>query len=218
MSTEEPRALIERLASERGDDFAALSRLIGRNAAYIQQFIRRGTPARLREEDRRTLAEHFGIDESLLGGIGYPARKYLDVAMVPVRQYDAAASAGPGAHADEDRVLAAVDLPERWARRLAGGDPSMLSIIAVRGDSMAPTLADGDDLLVNRADASDRLRDGVYVLRVDDALVVKRIAINPASRRFTIRSDNPGYPDWPDCRPGDVEVIGRVVWAGRRFA
>ena len=47
------RAALERLIEERGEDYAALSRLIGRNAAYIQQFIKRGTPKRLSEEDRR---------------------------------------------------------------------------------------------------------------------------------------------------------------------
>ena len=32
----------------------------------------------------------------------------------------------------------------------------------------------GDDILVDLGDAAERLRDGIYVLRVDDALVVKR--------------------------------------------
>jgi phage repressor protein C with HTH and peptisase S24 domain len=103
-------------------------------------------------------------------------------------------------------------------RKLAGGDPARLSIITVDGDSMEPTLSDGDEILVSREDGGERLRDGIYVLRVDDALIVKRIAMNPASRRFTIKSDNEDYSDWPDCDPADVEIIGRVVWAGRRVA
>ena len=40
---------------------------------------------------------------------------------------------------------------------------------------MAPTLSAGDDILVDLADAADRLHDGIYVLRVDDALLVKRL-------------------------------------------
>ena len=44
MADESPRSALERLAKDRGDDFASLSRLIGRNSAYIQQFIKRGTP------------------------------------------------------------------------------------------------------------------------------------------------------------------------------
>jgi phage repressor protein C with HTH and peptisase S24 domain len=82
---------------------------------------------------------------------------------------------------------------------------------------MSPTLAHGDDILVDRSDAGDRLRDGIYVLRVEDALIVKRLAMHPAGRRFTIRSDNRDYPDWADCDPATIEVIGRVIWAGRRL-
>ena len=63
----------------------------------------------------------------------------------------------------------------------------------------------------------DRLRDGIYVLRVDDALVVKRIALHPVTRRLTVQSDNPAYPDWPDCGMDDINSIGRVIWAGRKI-
>lgn len=48
---EDGRAALERLIEERGEDYAGLSRLIGRNPAYVQQFIKRGTPRRLAEED-----------------------------------------------------------------------------------------------------------------------------------------------------------------------
>lgn len=224
MDQEDPRAVLERLARERGDDYSSLSRLIGRNAAYIQQFIKRGTPRRLAEDDRAILAEYFGVDEGLLGA---PLGKGSAVAasnaatadeMVAVRQFAVGASAGPGALPGEEEELSRIAFPKRWLRKLAGGDPAQLSIITVDGDSMEPTLSDGDEILVSREDGADRLRDGIYVLRVDDALIVKRIAMNPASRRFTIKSDNEGYPDWPDCDPGDVEIIGRVVWAGRRVA
>ena len=59
---------IERLCAERGEDFAGLSRMLGRNPAYIQQFVRRGVPKRLKEAERRKLARYFAISESLLGG------------------------------------------------------------------------------------------------------------------------------------------------------
>ena len=64
----DPRVVLERLCAERGEDFAGLSRMLGRNAAYIQQFVRRGVPKRLKEEERRKLARYFSISEALLGG------------------------------------------------------------------------------------------------------------------------------------------------------
>ena len=81
---------------------------------------------------------------------------------------------------------------------------------------MAPTLNAGDDILVDLGDSGERLRDGIYVLRVDDALVVKRIALNPMGRRVTVQSDNPAYSDWPDLGIGELNCIGRVIWAGRK--
>lgn len=220
-----PRLFLERLARERGDDYSALSRLIGRNAAYIQQFIKRGTPKRLAERDRRVLAEYYAVDEQMLGA---PAEKQSrknpatgiipGVEMVAVSQYAVNASAGPGALTEEEQELSQIAFPARWLRKLAGGDPAQLSIITVSGDSMEPSLSDGDEILVSSGDGAERLRDGIYVLRVDNALIVKRIAMNPANRRFTIKSDNADYPDWPDCDLASVEVIGRVIWAGRRFA
>ena len=56
------RANLDRLIRERGADFASLSRLLNRNAAYVQQYIRRKIPRKLDEDDRRTLAEYFGDD------------------------------------------------------------------------------------------------------------------------------------------------------------
>src|SRR4051795_12054235 len=64
----DPRNVLERLCVERGEDFAGLSRMLGRNPAYIQQFVRRGVPKRLKEEERRKLARYFSISETLLGG------------------------------------------------------------------------------------------------------------------------------------------------------
>lgn len=40
---------------------------IGRNPAFLQQFLERGSPRRLGELDRLHLAMHLGIDERRLG-------------------------------------------------------------------------------------------------------------------------------------------------------
>jgi phage repressor protein C with HTH and peptisase S24 domain len=136
------------------------------------------------------------------------------VVMVPRLQIGA--SAGPGALVDDETPLSQIGFEERWIRSL-GTNAGALSVIQVAGDSMVPTLGDGDDILVDRGDGGDRLRDGIYVLRLDDVLMVKRLAINPVSRRMGIHSDNAAYPSWPDCDSAQIDVIGRVVWVGRRL-
>ncbi len=221
------RATLDALIRSRGEDYASLSRLLGRNAAYIQQFIRRGTPRKLDEEDRRTLARYFGIDEAALGGppslqVTQPARQKgrREAGFVRIPRLAVGASAGPGAVDPDERDVGSFVFDDTYLRAL-GVNAANLSAIGVSGDSMAPTLGDGDDILVDRGDAADRLRDGIYVLRFDEAVSVKRIAVGPqlaggVGRRFDVLSDNPAYRPWSDCDPARIEIIGRVVWVGRR--
>ena len=67
ISPEQVRATLARLAADHNESYAGLSRLVGRNPAYIQQFVERGTPKRLPEDVRLTLAKYFQIDERELG-------------------------------------------------------------------------------------------------------------------------------------------------------
>jgi len=210
----DPRLALERLCAERGEDFAGLSKMLGRNSAYVQQFVRRGVPRRLHEEDRRRLARYFAVPESLLGG---PPDQPADPdGLVRINRHPVSVSAGPGAIVSEERGRAYFGFDERWLKGLTQSPPGSLSIVRVEGDSMAPTLSAGDDILVDLGDATGRLRDGIYVLRVDDAVVVKRIALHPMGRRVTVQSDNPAYPDWPDFSIDEINCIGRVIWAGRK--
>ena len=221
------RKRLDELISARGEDYASLSRMLGRNPTYIQQFVKRGVPRRLNEDDRRKLARHLGVAERLLGGpadapgvrsIGQrgdgaaPPDDYVLIATL-----DIGASAGSGAIADSENPIATLAFQSAWVRTIASGRPEALSVIHVEGDSMLPTLADGDQIVVD-TDDRERLRDGIYVLRTDDALLVKRLGVNPATRRLSIKSDNPAYPSWDDCDPATVAVIGRVVWVGRRLS
>jgi phage repressor protein C with HTH and peptisase S24 domain len=206
------RANLERLIVERGEDYAGLSRVIERNPSYVQQYIKRGTPRQLAEKDRRALADYFRIDEALLGG---PAAAGREADLIGVARLDVGASAGAGAVGDQERALGRIGFDRQWLRRLGVGRGRQLSVIRVEGDSMAPTLADGDEILVDHEDGGGRLRDGIYVLRIEDALVVKRVAVSPSG--VSVRGDNPAYPGWPQCDPAAIDLVGRVAWFGRRL-
>ena len=211
---EDPRMALRRLIEERGEDYAGLSRLLGRNAAYIQQYIKRGIPRKLAEEDRRVLARYFGVPETILGGPDPAASAPAGLVTIP--QLDVRASAGAGALPADEAARGHLAFDQKWLRRIAG-DPKQLSMIRVEGDSMLPALSDGDEILVDRGDSGARLRDGIYVLRMEGALIVKRLSLNPAARRIAVTSDNPAYPSWPDCDPGSVDIVGRVIWVGRKL-
>ncbi len=216
MKSLDPREYLLALSEQRNVSLAALSGLIGRNPTYLQQFVRKGSPRKLEENDRRTLAKFFGVAESELGapeGIypvrmpGVPRGDWVDVPRLPL-----GASAGPGALAAEEAPIGAFRFASRWLRG-QGFDPAMLSAIAVAGDSMEPTLRDGDEILVDRTPRG--LRDGIHVVRLDDALLVKRLDTGRPGR-VALVSDNPAYRTI-ELGPGELEVIGRVVWKSGRL-
>ena len=205
------RQALDELIQQRGHSYSSVSRLLGRNAAYIQQYIRRGSPRQLEERDRTMLAQFFGVDEKVLGA---PIRNSV-VEFVQVPMLNVEASAGHGALAGLEAKWAQFGFDETWLRRLSISKATSLSIIRVQGDSMEETLHDGDEVMVDLGDGQARLRDGIYVLRMDGALNVKRLAIEPQGRRVSVLSDNPAYPSWRGLERRTIDIVGRVRWFGR---
>jgi hypothetical protein len=60
------RKVLSDLIAANGESYLSISILLGRNHAYVQQFIKRGSPRKLDEDDRHFLAVHFNVDEKLL--------------------------------------------------------------------------------------------------------------------------------------------------------
>ncbi|WP_333605547.1 S24 family peptidase [Novosphingobium sp.] len=210
-----PQRLLE-LADERRVSLAALSRMIGKNASYLQQFVRKGSPRKLEEVDRGMLARFFGVDEVELGREKENSFEntsfdrggdWFDVPRLTI-----GASAGVGVRPEDEQVFGTIRFSLHWLRGM-GLQVDMLSAIAVTGDSMEPTLRDGDEILVDRTPRP--LRDGIHVVRLEDNLLVKRIDAGRPGL-VVLLSDNPAYRSI-ECRPDEVQVIGRVVWKGGRI-
>ena len=207
----DPREKLFELARERGNSLAALSRMLGRNASYLQQYITKGSPRKLEEVDRRRLAQFFGVAEAELGA---PEEKSLAAAgdWVDVPRLPLEASAGPGAVGAEELPFDAFRFSRRWLRE-QGLDPAMLSSIRVMGESMDPLLRDGDEILVDRTPRP--FREGVHVVRLGEALHVKLLQAVPPDRLRLI-SKNAAYEP-VEVAMSDVDVVGRVVWKGGRL-
>jgi|SRR5690242_6142530 len=206
MAPSDSRAALAALITRSGTSRAALSRLLGRNPAYVQQFIARGSPRRLEERDRKLLAAYFGVAETELG-----AEADASPAAIPVPRLDIAASAGPGALVDAEPRLATLGLDPALLGRLSAR-PRDLSLIRAAGDSMAPTILDGDELLVDRGDRRVGSSGAIFVLRYDGTLLVKRVSRHTGGYR--IASDNPAHAPFTT---NAIELIGRVVWLSRAF-
>ena len=217
MIVADSRTRLMELVEAQGVSLSGLSALLGRNPSYLQQFVRKGSPRKLEEGDRRTLARFFGIDEAELGGAGdgggaeYHGQRRVPGEWADVPRLPLGASAGPGAVAGGELPVGQLRFSGRWLKA-NGLNAAMLSVIEVEGDSMAPTLRDGDEILVDRTPRP--LRAGIHVLRLDDVLLVKRV--ERAGDSLRLISDNRAYPEI-ERGAGEVEIVGRVVWKGGRL-
>ncbi|MEM8715608.1 MAG: S24 family peptidase, partial [Cyanobacteria bacterium P01_G01_bin.4] len=111
--------------------------------------------------------------------------------------------------AREEDVREVVAFDRQWLRSKLGTNPSQLTLVTVSGDSMAPTLMDGDTIFVDRQ--VNELRDGIYVFQMNGDLLVKRLQKLPGSL-ISVISDNPKFQtftvDMNDC-DNQIAIVGR---------
>lgn len=130
--------------------------------------------------------------------------------LVPL--YEAVASAGPGTVGNGDGVVAMMAFRRQWLQSI-GLRPKNLAMLHAHGDSMWPTISDGDVLLM---DVTLNTPDGgIYVVRIGEELRAKRLQrlIDGSVR---VSSDNKIYADEViDASDlGQLSVLGRVIWVG----
>ena len=131
--------------------------------------------------------------------------------------YDVALSAGHGAWADDIPPKSTLAFRRDWLEAFVTTDFNNLSVVMVKGDSMAGVLNDKDAILVDhsRTEASD----GLYALRIGNEIFVKRVQRLPHA--LLVTSENPQYKPFEvplqngDSSDSSVSIIGKVVWLGR---
>lgn len=104
-----------------------------------------------------------------------------------------------------------------WIQDRLGAKPEDLRMIFIAGDSMEPTLCQGDMILVDITKKNPS-PPGIFVLFDGLGLVAKRIEFLSHSRPPSIRilSDNPQYLPY-ERHIAETEIIGRVVWFAREI-
>lgn len=104
---------------------------------------------------------------------------------------------------------------EDWIRNVLRTLPKNMVQVLVTGDSMEPTLSDGDIVLVDTSDM--RLGfNGLYVLQYQDTIQVKRL--QKQTDTVLILSDNSVYSTETIeiDRVDDLNIVGRVRWRGKK--
>ena len=127
-----------------------------------------------------------------------------------VPKLEVKAAAGHGATVSDERPVGMLAFRREWMRK-RNIQPGRVSAIEVSGDSMEPSLRDGDTILIDHTRNQVR-RGAVVAARVSDDLFVKRLEQTPDDKWILV-SDNHEYA--PVALTKDGAVIGEVVWRGR---
>jgi len=118
-------------------------------------------------------------------------------------------------HAEDEQASKLYHFRLSWIEDELGANPKNLRILRVTGDSMVPTLHDGDTILVDMERKSP-YPPGLFVLHDGMGLMAKRIEHIPSSDppRIRVTSDNPNYSPY-SCLLDEVNIVGRIRWYGR---
>lgn len=134
-----------------------------------------------------------------------------DYVLIPVMQ--GKISAGGGLVPDNNVEMSCA-FQKNWIARI--GDPKNMSMIRIRGDSMAPNLLDGDMVLVNHNIKAVSVDGGIYAITFQDEIMIKKIEVLFPSGQWNIRSDNPDYKSFI-VDPTDVIINGKIIWFARNL-
>lgn len=159
---------------------------------------------------------------------------------VYLKVYSVAASAGPGSHVDEELISSKIAFRRDWLEKEHLIN-NKLAVLEAKGDSMEPTIINGDSILISEYFHKQELGgkseiklglknafhmpgDGIYVIRMDGHLAVKRVQVD-GQGGLKIISDNPAYETislYPKsiielADTNQFSIVGRVEWIGRRI-
>jgi len=148
---------------------------------------------------------------------GVRAVQVDDFVYVPL--FDLRSSAGKGAFNDIESVVAMRPFDAHFIRYDLDIPHNDIAVSMVVGASMEPWLHSKDAILTDLQD-HDALTEGIHVIRLDGALLVKKLQRLPG-KILRVSSYNRAYEPFDsqghDYRARGVVVVGRVRWAGVTF-
>lgn len=133
---------------------------------------------------------------------------------VMIPRYDVRGSCGEGIDVNEVTIVDGMPMPVSWLRAQNLPEAHLLAVIEASGDSMQPTIEDGQTLIVNTVDIEPKSTK-IYLICIDGKLFIKRLIYTP--RGWIMRSDNPNKDNYPDFvieseSFDSIDIQGRVVW------
>lgn len=132
--------------------------------------------------------------------------------LVEVQQIDLAYGMG-ATFTDNPVNVDLIRFPKSWLEAITHSPPALLTWARGSGDSMEPTIHDGDIVLLDRSQRRVAVQDALWAFTIGDIGQIKRLRVK--GDRMVILSDNPNVPadeEFIDF----VNIVARVIYIGRR--
>ncbi len=223
---------IHDLLNERSVSQGALARAIGVSPQAISKMVKGGTtdsphiykiarflgtnPEYLTGESER--ADVPGGNDTRSGFGAFPLQCADDIAaehgLMPIRQINLAFGMGAtylDIPVEEETML----FPATWVRQYTKAPASKLFFAQGVGDSMQPTLAPNDTLIIDCSIERLTMADQIWALIYCGLGMIKRLRPTKDGG-VRIMSDNPHIPE-EIAYDGEIQLVGRVVAVTRKI-
>ena len=128
--------------------------------------------------------------------------------------YNVELSAGHGALVESEEITARYAFRKEWVRRITNS-PTTLALCLVKGDSMYPTLSEGDIVMIDTA-KKHLQPNGIYCINIGGYAAVKRIELGVTGKARIISDNTAEYPLY-EADLSDLRIIGQVIWYAREL-
>ena len=206
--------VVDQLTQGNKKQFAELT---GKSASHIYKICRGASRPSMTYLE--SLYEEFKVDLTwLLTGEqsegSQPAGNAPDKDLVFAPMFDVQASAGFGSAVLAEDISDYFAFTRTFLSRQLGVSGDNLAFVSIRGESMLPTLQNGDQVLVDTTRKTVQ-HEGLFLIHTDDGLMAKRL--KPGQGEIKVISDNPDYPSWTISGQDHEtsQVVGKIVWCAR---
>lgn len=178
-------------------------------------------------EDMLRLGEHVALSDKSLDDApppsiqtrppgGYALQKgsggngYFD--LVPMAE--AKLNAGGGHVVISERYAELYAFRKDWLRSVASS-VSKIVLMTVEGESMTPTISDGDTVMVDMG--RTRIKSGgIFAIGIDATIIIKRLEYLVNGKIRIISDNRQEYAPY-DADTREIRIIGEVIWCAKQF-
>ena len=201
-----------RICAEKVGSGDELSRRTGIPRRTLENYLAGDTEPKVSSISK--ISEASDVDAGwLVTGYGSPESvKKGDTEYISIPVMNAQASAGHGSLVQDESATDFMRFNKEWLRTTYYVNPSEVYIMPVDGESMEPTIRSGELILIKKINQAKKPGDGIYVVRLEGTVLVKRIQFMPQNK-VKVSSDNQFYDPYElQLNDGvDFAILGRVL-------